>query len=208
MTLKENVTNSRRAFHVSIVCSDLSPKISIILKKEEPIIPLSPASLHRRRSSAEEGEVTFTPISLNPVPVTIKQPNHFDTQPTFAAFTSSSLITIDSTSNLVAPISTYIAYVPRFASLSHTAYETESVLSNSPSSSSSSISLLGLHFLTCHQTKSSTLDLTLEEHVKDVRQSFVELATLGKLRWGTSGRIAWHLEAVGQLSELLSKGDV
>lgn len=192
---------SKKAFHVTLTCSDLTPPVSIILLPDETI---RPSSLARRRSSAEEGELTVV-TSTASLSSNIKAvPHHFDTQPTFAAFTlTSDLFTTDSSLNLVAPISTYIAYIPRFASLSHTSFQSTSVLSNSPSNSSNSISLMGLHLLGCHHTRSSTLDITLGEHIKDVRQNFIELATLGRLRWGTSGRIAWHLEAIGQVAELL-----
>lgn len=201
---------TKRAFHVSIVCSDLAPPISLINQFEE--LPSTPSSsMETRRSSAEEGELTLhvsTPVDTTSPSATFvkQQPGHFDTQPTFAAYTPLDLVVIDSTSDLVAPLTTYIAHIPRFASLSHTSFSTESILSSAPPSSSSSISFLGLHFLTSYHSKSSTLDLTMEEHVRDVRQSFVELATLGRLRWGSSGRIAWHLEAVGQVSEILMRG--
>lgn len=71
--------------------------------------------------------------------------------------------------------------------------------------SSPLVSVLGLHFLMAHHSKASSLSITLDQHVQDVRQSFVELAALGQTRWGTSGRMAWHLEAARVVSDLIEE---
>ena len=118
---------------------------------------------------------------------------------TLYSYTPKSLIAIGHDSDLISPCTHYLINIPHIASLSHS-------LSYSPHihSDSHSISVTGLYFLLSHSTPSSSLSMGLSQHSQEVRQSFVELAELGRTRDGTEGRIPIHFDWLISL-ELLIK---
>ena len=126
------------------------------------------------------------------------KPAHLDSQPSVFALTPAEPVALGPDSNIIAPASTYLVHVPRIASLSHTSIEPFMP-------STSAISVLGVHFLLSHHSQTSSLGITLAQHLQDIRQSFVELATLGLTRWGTSGRMPWHLESVKVVLDLVDE---
>ncbi|KAK4702730.1 hypothetical protein P7C70_g3492, partial [Phenoliferia sp. Uapishka_3] len=191
--LKEKLASTNRPLHVTIACSDLQPPLSVV--QLPSMTSRSPASPPH---DAEEGEVT----RLGPTGSTISlKPPHIEAQSSLFAFTPSDLVAIGPQSDLIVPASTYLIHVPRIASLAHT-LDLDPLLI--PSASSPSISILGLHLVTAFASPSSSLSITLSEHLADIRQSFAEVSAIGQTRWGTSGRIPWHLEAIATVGVLLS----
>lgn len=193
MLLADQLSLSGRPLHVSLVCTDFAPPISVLLLPSSDLSSPFPAA---HRFSLGEGELLSS--------TQISKPAHLDVEPSFLAFTPPEPVLIHSDSDIIAPSSTFLVHVPRIASLSHTV---PSPL-RSPASAStpnSSLSILGIHFLLSYATKSSSLDITLGELVSDVRQSWVELAALGTMRWGGSGRLPWHVEMVVEVAELLKE---
>lgn len=206
--LKEQLASSKRALHVTIMCSDLNPPTSIV-QNVAPSRSLSPtAEVMRRRSSAEEGELTLLPSANSPSTPLDARMSYIDTEAATLSYTPSRPISIGSLPILIAPLSTYIIAIPRFASLVHTSLDPNAILSTFDVSNSSAISLIGLHFLSSHHSKSSTLDASLGKHAKEIRNSFIELAKLCELRLGGSGRIPIHLAWVGMVIEMLKESEV
>lgn len=108
------------------------------------------------------------------------------------------LIAIGRNSDLVSPCTHYLINIPRTASLSHS-------LAYTPHnhSDSQSISVTGLYFLISHSTPTSTLSMGAAQHTQEIRQSFVELAELGRVRDGTVGRIPIHFDWLLSLERLV-----
>lgn len=182
-----------------MACSDLQPPLCVVqlhpANSRASSVPPTDAD-----ADAEEGEVTRPGVVLGTT-VSLK-PAHLDAQSSLFAFTPSEPIAISPLSDLIAPASTYLIHVPRIASLAHT-LDLDPLLI--PPASSPSISILGIHLVTAFASPSSSLDITLGEHLADIRQSFTELSALGQARWGTSGRIPWHLEAAATVGELVKQ---
>ncbi|GAA6029607.1 hypothetical protein JCM8097_000960 [Rhodosporidiobolus ruineniae] len=191
--LKEHLALSKRPIHVTFACVDLDPALFV-----------SPADPPSRRSSTasttineEEGELSVvTPgVALATASSNGSKPPLFDDQAGSFSFTPSEPVSLVSLP-LLAPASTYIIHVPRLHTFTHSTTEP---FQPAPSPSSPApISITALHFLLSHASRTSSYTGTLGELVDDVRTSFVELAALGKARWGTSGRVSWHLEAASQ----------
>ncbi|GAA5893124.1 uncharacterized protein JCM6883_007574 [Sporobolomyces salmoneus] len=187
--LKDQLTSSiRRPLHATFVYCDLNPPLSIQPSTEKP-----------RRTSvqsdtiSEEGELNLVsrPSKTDPL---------FDTEPTILSFTPSEPINVLPEVNLFAPASTYLIHVPRVPSFTHSTVD-----SSSPSSTGSPapISVIGIHFLLSHASRSSSYTTSpLSDLVKDVRQSYAELGALAKVRSNMNGRLPWHLEAVRIAKEI------
>lgn len=196
--LKEYMAQTTRPIHVTVACSDLQPPLSVVQLPPDVLCTTS-GSPTSRDTDVEEGEVTR--IAPAGTTVALRSP-HLEDQPSVFAFTPSEPIAIGPSSNLIAPCSTYLIHVPRIVSLAHT-LDVDPLLV--PPAPTAAISILGLHLLSAHASPSSALRISLEQHLADVRQSFAELSTLGNVRWGTSGRVPWHLEAVATVAELLGE---
>lgn len=95
---------------------------------------------------------------------------------------------------MIAPATTYLVHVPRITTLSHSASSHPLTLDSPPVRDATSTCAIHLLFSTA--SKTSLYDEPVETYLADVRRSFVELAALGKARWGTSGRMSWPVEAV------------
>lgn len=63
---------------------------------------------------------------------------------------------------------------------------------------------MSLHLLVCTASKHSTYQGTVQDYMDELAQSHAELATLGQVRWATSGRLPWHIEAVCMTAELVT----
>ncbi|GAA5888373.1 hypothetical protein JCM5296_003309 [Sporobolomyces johnsonii] len=194
--LKEQLTLSKRPLHVTVVCADLDPPLAA-----------QPSSTRNRRSShtsvqsdtiSEEGELTLVAAGGNGASSSSK-PSLFDTQPSIFAFTPAEPATL-ATLPILAPATTYLIHIPRIPSFTHSSIEP---FPSSPAPSPAPVSVHALHFLLSHSSRSSSFAGSLGDLVADVRQSYVELAALGKARWGTSGRLGWHLEAVRTVHTLV-----
>ncbi|GAA5839470.1 hypothetical protein JCM11251_002734 [Rhodosporidiobolus azoricus] len=191
--LKEHLAVSKRPMHVTFACVDLDPAFAV-----------SSASVPSRRGSAtsaisEEGELSFT-IAGKPVPrVAGKVSSVFDIQPSVFTFTPAEPISLISFPAL-APATTYFVHIPRIPTLTHTRIDNS--LPSSPSASAvEPVSVHALHFLLSHASRTSAYNGTLGDLVADIGQSMTELAALGQARWGTSGRLSWHIEAAIQALE-------
>ncbi|GAA5956883.1 hypothetical protein JCM21900_006280 [Sporobolomyces salmonicolor] len=194
--LKEQLAMSKRPLHVTVVCADLDPPLAA-----------QPCSTPARRSShislqsdtiSEEGELTLIATSGNDGSSSSK-PSLFDTQPSVFAFTPAEPATL-ATLPILAPATTYLIHIPRIPSFTHSSIQP---FPSPPSPSPAPISVHALHFLLSHSSRSSSFSGSLGDLVTDVRQSYVELAALGQARWGTSGRLGWHLEAVRTVHTLV-----
>ncbi|KAI5475687.1 hypothetical protein MNV49_001062 [Pseudohyphozyma bogoriensis] len=172
--LKEQISLTKRAVHVTVACCD--PQAPISFAHLRPEFPTTPLPSSRRDVEAEEGEVPrgSSGVSLLPLP----KPAHLDTASSFFGFapTEPTAIGNGPFATLIAPSSTYLIHVPRIASL-------DQVVDFDPLVSLPSheaISILGIHILSCHASRASSLTITLGKHTADIRQSFVELSALGQ----------------------------
>lgn len=187
--LKDQLNGSiRRPLHVSFVCVDLDPPLAIL--------PSSTSTKGRRSSVqsdtiSEEGELSLVSRPAS----SAKSEPLFDSEPTILSFTPSEPVNVLPTVSLFAPASTYLIHTPRIPTFTHTNFDASSS-TLSPSGCSSPISIYGLHFLVSHASRTSSYIATLSDLVKDVRQSYAELAALARVRWNLNGRLPWHLEAV------------
>lgn len=199
--LKGVLAEFKRPLHVTLVGVDTRPPISVLQRKPSPTSSAPASSPSHSQTHSEEGEVVSS-ASASSATTGRPKPAHLDRQPTTFSFTPSEPIAFGSgDSHLLVPASTYLIHVPRIPSLAHTLIEPFMPTT----ASNNGVSVLGVHFLLAHRSKTSSLDVTLEKHVRDVRQSFTELASLGKERWGTSGRMPCHLEAVASVEELIAE---
>ncbi|GAA5974538.1 hypothetical protein JCM5350_001181 [Sporobolomyces pararoseus] len=187
--LKDQLNGSiRRPLHVSFVCVDLDPPLAIL--------PSSTSTKGRRSSVqsdtiSEEGELSLVSRPAS----SAKSEPLFDSEPTILSFTPSEPVNVLPTVSLFAPASTYLIHAPRIPTFTHTNFDASSS-TLSPSGCPSPISIYGLHFLVSHASRTSSYIATLSDLVKDVRQSYAELAALARVRWNLNGRLPWHLEAV------------
>ncbi|GAA5989376.1 hypothetical protein JCM11641_004204 [Rhodosporidiobolus odoratus] len=189
--LKEHLAISKRPLHVTFACADLDPSFSLTpAVTSSPHSPFTATLAGDNKSSSVPGSVSKQVGGK----VTL-----FDDQASAFAFTPSEPVSLASL-HLLAPISTYIVHVPRISSFSHSSIE---LFQPSTLDSIAPISAYGIHFLLSHASRTSCYNGTLGELVADVQQSYVELATLGQVRWGASGRLSWHLEAAKQALELV-----
>lgn len=186
---------SKRPLHVSVIAVDPRPPLAVV-QQHPPQPATGPSSPAVSHAQSEEGEVVASSSST----CARAKPAHLDTQPTIFTLSPAEPVAIGPESNIVAPSSAYLIHVPRIASLSHTSTDTFMP-------SSSAVSVLGVHFLLAHHSKTSSLSITIAQHVQDIRQSFVELAALGQTRWGTSGRMPWHLNAVKVVLDLVEEAE-
>jgi hypothetical protein len=130
-----------------------------------------------------------------------------DTQPTSLSFTPAEPVSLVSLP-LIAPATTYVFHLPRISTFTQTSIEPFFTPASSSSTASgldaSPVSAYALHLLLSHGSRTSSYSATLGDLVADVRTSFVELAALGRARWGMSGRLPFHLEAAHQALDLAS----
>lgn len=183
--LKDQLTGIRRPLHASFVYVDLNPPLAL-----QPCVAKFRRASVQSDAISEEGELNLV-SRPNPGAATKSEPL-FDTEPTILAFTPSEPVNVLPSVTLFAPASTYVIHVPRIPTFTHTTVDSSAPLSTSPSP----ISIYGIHFLLSHASRTSSYTATLSEFVKDVRQSYAELAALAKARWHMNGRLPWHLEAV------------
>lgn len=169
--LKEVGPGLRRPLHITIVAVDLHPPVSVVEHAVQGAGPFA---------SAEEGEV-------DPV-LSTQKPAYLDNQPRMFTYTPPEPVALPSSPVLIAPATSYIVYIPRMSSLTHTTV-------NAFMPPTPAISAFGAHFLMSRQSKTSSFKKPLQEHVADVTRSFIELAALAEVRWGASGRLPWPLEA-------------
>uniref|UniRef100_A0A0K3C6D5 Mediator of RNA polymerase II transcription subunit 13 n=1 Tax=Rhodotorula toruloides TaxID=5286 RepID=A0A0K3C6D5_RHOTO len=167
-----------------IDCADVEWRI-VICKVGEP------SSVEAKATSStvisEDGELTFIGARDS---VPDKSPI-FDQSSSTLTFTPREPVAL-SDGTLVAPASTYVFSVPRFSTADHSSAPAPS------GPSSPAVSAYALHFLLSHRTRNSSYAATLKSLLSDVTRSFVELAALGQARFGTSGRMSWHIEAARQ----------
>lgn len=168
--------------HVSFVCVELAPSIALDLSNPIVSRPATSSTV-----ISEDGEVTFIGARDS---VPDKSPI-FDQSSSTLTFTPREPVAL-SDGTLVAPASTYVFSVPRFSTADHSSAPAPS------GPSSPAVSAYALHFLLSHRTRNSSYAATLKSLLSDVTRSFVELAALGQARFGTSGRMSWHIEAARQ----------
>ncbi|GAA5937387.1 uncharacterized protein JCM15063_002891 [Sporobolomyces koalae] len=183
--LKDQLAGIRRPLHVSFVYVDLAPPLSIVPSTAKPRRPSV-----QSETISEEGDLSL--VSAGPRPSSSKPDQLFDQEPTVLAFTPAEPVSILPNATLFAPASTYLIHVPRIPTFTHSSVES----SLSAPVARNTISILGIHFLLSNASRSSSYSASLSSLVKDVRQSYTELAALGRVRWGMNGRLPWHLEAV------------
>lgn len=187
--LNEFASQSKRPLHLSFSCVDPEPPIALSRFDAELQRPSTTSSI------PEDGEFNLRAASQPSSAISSRMDSKaaavFDAEPAFFSFTPAEPIPLSSLS-VVAPASTFLFYVPRTTPLSHC---TPSPPTFEDSSSRQATSAYGIHLLCSTSSKSSLYDSPVASYLSDVRRSFVELAALGKARWGTSGRMSWHLEA-------------
>ncbi|KWU47276.1 hypothetical protein RHOSPDRAFT_30692 [Rhodotorula sp. JG-1b] len=189
--LHEFASQSKRPLHLSFSCIDPEPPIAL---------SRFDAELHRPSTTSsipEEGEFNLRAASqpssaASSFRMDGKGAAVFDAEPAFFSFTPAEPIPLSSLS-VVAPASTFLIHLPRTTPLSHCTPSPPPTFEDS--SSRQATSAYGIHLLCSTSSKSSLYDSPVASYLADVRRNFVELAALGKARWGTSGRMSWHLEA-------------
>ncbi|KAK4055551.1 hypothetical protein OIV83_000097 [Microbotryomycetes sp. JL201] len=195
--LKDVLPHHKRPLHVSLVAIELDAPLAVV-KRHEPQPSSVALATNVVQPIQEDGEVmSSTPTEQSPS----------SNQPTFVRVVPNEPVAIGSHSNLIAPASAFLVHVPQNASLSHLdraepfMSSSDSAMSMSPTSNA--ISVFGLHFLSFRRSPSSQTNTLLKDLVKQVSQSFVELAALGQTRWSASGRLPWHVEAVQAIVNLV-----
>jgi hypothetical protein len=195
--LKDQLHGSiRRPLHASFVYLDLDPPLAILPAEETKARRTSIQS----DTISEEGELSLVSRS-NPSSNSKTEPL-FDTEPTILSFTPSEPVNVIPSVTLFAPASSYLIHVPRIPTFTHSTFDSSSSSPTSSSSSPSPISIYGIHFLLSHASRTSSYSAPLSDFVKDVRQSYSELAALAKIRWNMNGRLPWHFEAVKTAKEI------
>ncbi|GAA5992731.1 hypothetical protein JCM10908_006902 [Rhodotorula pacifica] len=184
--LNEFASQSKRPLHLSFACVDPSPPMALARSDAGTQRPSTTSSIpeegeflhHRRASPAHMHVKSDSKVAV------------FDAESAFFSFTPAEPVPLTSLA-ILAPASTFLVHVPRTTSLAH--------CTPSPTFedlfSRQAISAYGIHLLCSTASKSSLYDSPIASYLADVRRNFVELAALGKARWGTTGRMSWHLEA-------------
>ncbi|GAA5900685.1 hypothetical protein JCM6882_000939 [Rhodosporidiobolus microsporus] len=188
--LKEHLAVSKRPLHVTVTSVDFDPPFAV-----------SQAPAPSRRGSAtstisEEGELSLT-LAGKPLNPSNGKVTLFDNHPSSFTFSPSEPVSLVSFP-VLAPSTTYFIHVPRIPTLTHTRVDR---FHSSSGSGPEPVSVHALHFLLSHASRTSSYTGTLGALVDDVRQSYTELAALGQARWGTSGRLSWHIEGAMQALE-------
>ncbi|KAM0754078.1 hypothetical protein T439DRAFT_346312 [Meredithblackwellia eburnea MCA 4105] len=218
--LKEQLGTTKRPLHVTIACADMQPPVAVVelSAKATPVATPLPFTPMNTSGDAEEGEVTRTTVTGLTV---VAKPAHLEPEVQTFAYTPLEPVAIGFNSDLIAPATTYLFHVPRIATLAHSSSglatgDADSfplLVSASPAAATGGmgvatrpcISVIGLHVLLAHYSPSSSLSITLGNHMSDLAQSFTELAALGRVRWSTQGKCPWHLEAAATVGELLKE---
>lgn len=172
---------SERQLQVSLVCLETNPAFALIQRP-----------LHKSGTVAASAADTRI--------VKLGRPSYLDVQSTSHTFTLTEPLSLGSSATATL-CTTYLVDIPRTATLSHSA------ASSTPAcqSRASSISILGLHLLSSHSTRTSTLNLTAGQHLADLSQNFVELAALAKARRPASdGHLPIHVLDVGWAAAALA----
>ncbi|GAA5936045.1 hypothetical protein JCM3775_003565 [Rhodotorula graminis] len=180
--LKEYLAVVRRPLHVTFACAELDPALAVLPRHAFPA-QSSAASF----TSIEDGQAS---VAGSVGSVGSGKTTLFDATPTTLTYTPTEPVSL-STLAFTPAASSYFLHVPRISSHAHSTVDLGSPID--PSSTSA----YAVHFFLSHASRTSSYKATLGALVGDVRRSFVELAALGQVRWGTSGRLAWHLEATG-----------
>ncbi|SCV70770.1 BQ2448_3532 [Microbotryum intermedium] len=198
---REIIVGLRRPLHLTISCSEIGPALSMLPvlheNTEQATSPLS-----------EEGELGVgNGVGTTSSPAlgggdagrtrNHRKPIHLDSETCLFVHTPNHPITFDASASLVAPASSFLIHVPRLPTFANVPFRP--FMPASPA-----ISVLALHVLLSSCTKTSTLRIDLSQHVADIMQSFADLAALGHARWGASGRVPWHLEAVASVLDVLA----
>ncbi|SGY79008.1 BQ5605_C008g05011 [Microbotryum silenes-dioicae] len=198
---RDIISALRRPLHITISCAEIGPALSML-----PV--LHEASEHTSSPMSEEGELgagndagtTMSPaLGRSHAGRTRNQskPIHLDSGTCLFVHTPNHPITFDTSASLVAPASSFLIHAPRLPTFAQAPFQP--FMPASPA-----ISVLALHVLSSACTKTSTLRIDLSQHVADIMQSFADLAALGHARWGASGRVPWHLEAVASVLDILA----
>ncbi|GAA5893846.1 hypothetical protein JCM8208_001259 [Rhodotorula glutinis] len=180
--LKEYLAVVRRPLHVTFACAELDPALAVLPRHAFPA-----QSSAASTTSVEDGQAS---IAGSVGSVGDGKTTLFDATPTTLTYTPTEPVSL-STLPFTPAASTYFLHVPRLSSHAH------STVDLGTSIDPSSTSTYAVHFFLSHASRTSSYKATLGALVGDVRRSFVELAALGQVRWGTSGRLTWHLEATG-----------
>lgn len=178
--LKEYLAVVRRPLHVTFACAELDPALAVL-----PRHAFAAHSSAASTTSIEDGQVS---VAGSVSSVGDGKTTLFDATPTTFTYTPSEPVSLN-TLPFTPAASTYFMHVPRLSSHAH------STLDLGTATDAASTSSYAVHFFLSHASRTSSYKATLGALVGDVRRSFVELAALGQVRWGTSGRLAWHLEA-------------
>ncbi|KAK4056626.1 hypothetical protein OIO90_002474 [Microbotryomycetes sp. JL221] len=185
--LKEYLPMSKRPLHVTVVAVDVNAPLSVL--RNSTATTTSPV-VGFETVETEEGQVNSSTSSSHSSMMDTQQSTTLHVIP-------EEPVAFGPQHNLFAPASVYIIHLPSLASLAHL-NKPEPFMSSSSralDSPSNAISVCGIHVLASKGSPTSSLSITLRQHVQDICQSFVELATLGNVKWGASGRFAWHVEA-------------
>ncbi|KAM0788943.1 hypothetical protein ACM66B_003018 [Microbotryomycetes sp. NB124-2] len=198
--LKEVLPQHKRPVHVTLVAVENDAPLAVLKQPESS--KASTVKVVSPRAMQEDGELDPSSPSVSTDSSSMSSANA-----RVLRLVPHEPVAIGSHSNLMAPASAYLVHLPQVASLTHLdkaqPFMPSASSSSSTSSSSNAVSVYGLHFLLSNHSPTSQLSMTLSQHVEVVSQSFVELEALGKTRWNASGRLAWHVEAVQALVNLV-----
>lgn len=184
--LTENTATWERPAHITLLCIELSPPLSVLSRSGNP----------SARSSTESDPSTVTTTEFRPVSLNALK-SYLDTQAALYSYTPTEPICLGPQSDLAVPVSAYLIALPRIATLSRS--PPTLLLTSGPRT----VTLYALHLLSSHHTPSSTLAIKPDQNLQEIRQNFCELAGLAKERQGTEGTLPLHVDACLALGRVL-----
>lgn len=165
--------------------------MSLELDVASAVVPRSASN--NSEPTASSGSVSTSFYKPLPSPI----PDYLDNQSTIYSILSKEPRSVGPSLDIIPASTIYMVTVPRIASLDQLLTSTTS---NQPSSlfssCSSSISILGLHLLLIRATSTSSLAITVGQHLEDIATSYADLCILNKVRRRRNDRIPIHFSDV------------
>lgn len=184
MILSADLQQSSGAMHVTLMSIELDVPSAVVRRA------FTSGLGSRDHSTA----FSIPTPSTKPVSKSVPIPNFLDNNSKFYSIPSEEPRLVGSNFDTISATSIYLVNISRIASLDQLLAST---MSNEPSSifssSSSAISILGLHFHLTRATRTSSLSITVGKHVEDITASLTDLCMLNKERRKRNDRLPIHL---------------
>lgn len=190
MVLSADLQQSPRAMHVTLMSIELDVPSAVVRRA----LTSGPEGSGDNSTSFNRLPVSIPTPFTKPLSKSVPIPNFLDNNSKFYSIPSKEPRLVGSNFDTISPMSIHLINISRIASLDQLLASTTS---NEPSSifssSSSAISILGLHLLLTRATRTSSLSVTVGQHVEDITASFVDLCMLNKERRKGNDRLPIHV---------------